>query len=1105
MPSPPDREAFLQELLQQSSPDAARQLLLEQKQQVDKDFLKALDHMAFLAHQAGKAEAVLEILRLEKQAASLLGETDEVLRINQLAASLAADSGDLDQARQLLGESLEITGNPQPLDSPGRVWASLSASQLLADLEMQTGDSTRARQFLSEARRRAHAAQSLSAEITATLNLAQASLLTKDTESAHRYALQLGILARQVDPQHTYIPSLPKPEALYSLAETFYYDLEDFSGAGALAEMLRLLAPGQPRAIAFHGFCLLRLQRFKEAVPVWLQAIAIEPDKAWHHFNLASALLSLDRRKEALQAMDEAVRLEPESLRFHLMRGQMLQQIGRHKKAIADFTQVLQLAEGQPEETAATPPRSRIEYERNLPVHDMADIARAGRITSRLALGHINKALADAEHSIRSRDSVDQVSGYVQRGTILLQANRHQEAVAAFSRALELAPDDTSTHLRRADAYLAQGRTDAAINDLAVIAGRNHAPRRAIERLTAILEEHPGHALALKWRGFAWLESWRPSLAVEDLTAALQTLSGDAKLYLWRGLARITFSVQPEEEVWSHSFSLHRCRDAIDDLGRAASLDPSDEQALACYKWLVDLASADRYLFHWIREPAEEACSLFQLVPLARGPVAREGEAHEMAVRRQWARAIESFIAAQKGFLTAGLPAMAARLHQDLADNYLRMNELQLALDHLAQAETAYFVHRNPMTRNLQPDVEAAQERSARTGRDTVAIDLDYYGVYGVGQEAFQQTNRLLKAQALARLGDLEQAVEELGDVDQLLDALVKRLRGEITFNALLAPVQILRDAGRYQQALDCLEKLRPHVNGEEEESLFHSLAGTLQGKLGRFDEAIEHFRRAEELARTSSPDELIIVTLQLASSYYYAHQLDAAIRLLEGVDIEKEARSDREKLFYFIHLGQVLGGLGRPAEALQALLRALAFVEETREDLSQLDLRITWQGNQEWLYQLAVREAILAQDPAAAFDLAERAKTRALVDQLATAGLPLPEAARRTAETLENLARNKELLEHLRLSAVASGSSYVDYELLRELTGIDDHWNALVKKGEGGDELDLDRVERELQTIEGTRQRLGRRIEAARLESLTATSGRALSFAELGALLSPA
>lgn len=156
-----------------------------------------------------------------------------------------------------------------------------------------------------------------------------------------------------------------------------------------------------------RGHMLGVLSRTEEAAESFRKAIAIAPAYAEAHYNLGSILRILGRYEDALKSLDRALALNPKHFQAHNNRGAVLEAMQRGEDALAAYERALTL---QPGFSDARNNRSRV----------------------LCALGRFDDALAsfgpDAE-------------GHYQRGRILIDLNRNDEAAAEFARALALKPD----------------------------------------------------------------------------------------------------------------------------------------------------------------------------------------------------------------------------------------------------------------------------------------------------------------------------------------------------------------------------------------------------------------------------------------------------------------------------------------------------------------------------------------------------------------------------------------------------------------------------------------------------------------------------------------
>jgi len=101
-----------------------------------------------------------------------------------------------------------------------------------------------------------------------------------------------------------------------------------------------------PRSAEAHnnlGNAQLEMGQPAEAVGCYRRALALEADNAEIHCNLASALWQLGQLPEALAASERAVALDPRLSVAHNCLGLTLAALGRHEPAVASYQQALTL------------------------------------------------------------------------------------------------------------------------------------------------------------------------------------------------------------------------------------------------------------------------------------------------------------------------------------------------------------------------------------------------------------------------------------------------------------------------------------------------------------------------------------------------------------------------------------------------------------------------------------------------------------------------------------------------------------------------------------------------------------------------------------------
>lgn len=177
------------------------------------------------------------------------------------------------------------------------------------------------------------------------------------------------------------------------------------------------------------------LARRLEAVACYERAIALKPDLAETHNNLANVLKVLGRHEDALAACGRALALRPQYGEAHNTRGTVLRDLGRLHEAIASFREAVAL----------------------LPDYAKAlnNLGHALRLAGRLS-----EAQTCCERAVGLRP--DYAAGYNTLGSVFRAQGRPAEAAACYRRALAIAPTFAKAHSNLIATRLFQPATTAA-------------------------------------------------------------------------------------------------------------------------------------------------------------------------------------------------------------------------------------------------------------------------------------------------------------------------------------------------------------------------------------------------------------------------------------------------------------------------------------------------------------------------------------------------------------------------------------------------------------------------------------------------------------------
>jgi DNA-binding winged helix-turn-helix (wHTH) protein/Flp pilus assembly protein TadD len=350
----------------------------------------------------------------------------------------------------------------------------------------------------------------------------------------------------------------------------------------AIADFRRAITIDPGYALAFTGLASAELaayeatrsdtrpaaQLLEEAIGHAQRAVALDPELAEAHATLAFVLVSAWRTSEAVQVARRAVALEPTNWRHFFRLGhaawgdERIRAANNTLSLYPDFAfahfqmAMVHVARGHLRDAETVLRQGAAVQDRQ--------VARGDRYPAlglhwllglvRLAQGDIDEALHELEreqqratpHRLYGREY--EMNAVHARGACLLRAGRHAEAVACFSRSLELYPEHAQSHIGLALALRATGSIDRASSISATLAAIMTSLRASRPIEAALVE---GQMLATAGKpeaagavlcsllesappGFAaWTLPIEPLLlqlhGTEAFTAALHTLADRAR------------------------------------------------------------------------------------------------------------------------------------------------------------------------------------------------------------------------------------------------------------------------------------------------------------------------------------------------------------------------------------------------------------------------------------------------------------------------------------------------------------------------------------------------------------------------------------------------
>lgn len=172
----------------------------------------------------------------------------------------------------------------------------------------------------------------------------------------------------------------------------------------------------------------------------------------------------------------------------------------------------------------------------------------------------------------------------VKQGTAALKQRDYDIAIAKFSDAIRLAPNDSEAWGKRGEAYAAKGKSDNAVADCAqavklapssseayvrcgYVYFHTNDFERAIEASSAAIKLDPRHSSAYSSRGLSYSEIGQTDRAISDYDTAIQLDPSQSDVYVLRGNA------------WFMKSKFDRARA---DYDQALKVDPKNAYAYLC-------------------------------------------------------------------------------------------------------------------------------------------------------------------------------------------------------------------------------------------------------------------------------------------------------------------------------------------------------------------------------------------------------------------------------------------------------------------------------------------------------------------------------------------
>ena len=440
---------------------------------------------------------------------------------------------------------------------------------------------------------------------------------------------------------------------------------------------------------------------------------------------------------------------------------------------------------------------------------------------------------------------------------------------------------------------------------------------------------------------------------------------------------------------------------AVDDFNRAiAALDAlpatEDPQSLSFIKTaravaLNGLGMSHQHLDHW--QAAVDAYAA--AVPLLNELNSTAGAGGDDFAMGQiytqlgdYAKAATSFEEALKAFEKVGDAEQAFQSHNRLGMAYVYFGRYK---DGMAQFVTALDMAGRMGRQDMETSVH----------NNVGAVDLqlgDYRDAllqFTSARDFFHATGDAAEGTALANiaeveqvLGQLDEAIKHFGDALKLQQANSDDEGEATTYGNLAAAYEARGLPGWDRDALDAFQKalaIWQKRENAESGAYVDNAMGEVQAKLGNVEQARTLYDQALAIwQRIGNPNGVATAQLGMGTLALDAGKYEDARTAFEPALAMYRAAGDADgQANVLTAIGQSYQKEGNLAKAIDTYAAAIDQLEVSRDALKVEELAAGFAGSRSRLYDLMIETLIAHGDVERAFDYAERARARAMLDQL--------------------------------------------------------------------------------------------------------------------------
>ena len=618
------------------------------------------------------------------------------------------------------------------------------------------------------------------------------------------------------------------------------------------------------------GEALLRQGRAEEAIAAFENALGVSQGDAEAALGAAEAAIALGEANRAHRHIENLGEIPPNSPKLGYRLGCLCRQLGQTQSALEALRQAVTLAPEQ-------------------------GVYRAVLALTLSELGDRAAAVDEADRALAAAPTDMTVLGHA--GVVLLQCERHAEALNAFKRVVDSADTEAVTHLSIAKALIRAA-------ELRRLYSEQDAQPDHERKLIAHALEQAGQLGVSAGAVQEWLA--RAQILVGDMQAAIPILESigiqtqSAEIYCALAAAHYQAGDYAQAQQAARWVLDRRPQNlpALLQLSRIAAAQVDPDAEISALERAAALSPADAITHFMLgqallrrrdSDPAKTAIArAVQLAPeraawhFSLGEACRDGDEPDAALSHfQTAAhlAAEQRLSAQ---VIAKYRATLARAYAADGDDAAAREQYEAALQldntqsewMLEAAQTC--MHAGDSAAAIQKFEQAAQ--ASPHGIEPLVGGLKAAMAIGDTKQAESYALNALRhdpdnSTALTALSEL---YAQRGDTENALVSLEHAIENTPDPRlVLLAKAQVLADSGRQMEALAVLDEGMTHLNDDD---AAWALMGELRAQIGERQDSIAAYSRAKAIAPLNLEYHLRLGHLCRAED-----QLDQALVHLNG------------------------------------------------------------------------------------------------------------------------------------------------------------------------------------------------------------------------------